>query len=416
MSFITKAYKSLSNTIPLQSLLTPLTRLVLSILLLKVVASRGGYQYLDTVALAVAFSSIFSLFSLPGMLRVRGYLGIGRENREKISWRIVPPHAVFAVLCSLVVGILGAWLFSIADLLSGKAELIVFSSVLISSGLSSSLVAVEHICGRVGQQVFLRRVELIVFVLLALISIVVNSAVMAACAIYASTAAARFFILFGEIRGRKIHLDWVSLESFFSQKNISYWLYGPGLLPFAANLLQVLSSVAVYSWVMHVLPTGVVGQVAVAYRLAGPIQVISGQLAYSTWEGLAAARGAKILGGIGVFTVLVSLFSPIFFTHILKLPAPADGVLYSVLACLHLVSQGICQVKGAELYSRGHFRPIFYSALPHGVAAIIALWLIGVGLLDSLNQIMVVLLAPTLFELVVLFVYSSFSKNPAQRQ
>ena len=411
-----EAYRSLSNAVPLQSLLTPLIRLVLSILLLKVVASRGGYQYLDTVALSVAFSSVFSLFSLPGMLRVRTYLAVNRGNRERLSWRIVPPHAVFAFICSLVVGALGLSLFYIANILSGEGELIVFSSVLIFAGLSSSLVAVEHICGRIQRQVFLRRVELFVFLVLALISIGFNSAVMAACAMYASTAAARFVVLFRELRGGVNRLDRVSVEPFFSRKNVSYWLLGPGLLPLAANLLQASSSVAVYSWVMHLLPTGVVGQVAIAYRLAGPIQIISGQLSYSTWGALTAARSAKILGGIGFFTIVVSLLSPFFFTHILKIAAPVDGVLYSILACVHLVFQGVCQVKGAELYTRGLFKPIFYSAIPHGVAAVVALLLIGFGLLDSLNQIMLVLLVPTLCELVVLVIYPHFYIYLSKRQ
>lgn len=377
----------------------PLARLMLAIVLIKVVAHGGGYGYLDVIALAGAHSSFAVLPSLPLVSRVRGVLVHTHFLRRSIFlWRSVLPSAVLSVLIFFACLIFLFLVFRGRYFPNGDAFW-VYCSVLVTSVCSVSLLPVEYISSRLGRQAQIRMIEFAAFVFFAAISLFYSSPYVAACSVFLSTLVARLIILFVSCKGVVL-----TRSAFGASMSYAFRFVARlgGWKLFFGNSCQCLASASLYSFSFDKLPSGVIGQLAIAYRFAGPIQLISTQLAYTTLSEFRVAKFARIFGYICVLAISLSFVLPFFIGSYLGLPVP-DGVGFlGALACLHMSIQGFCQVGGGFMYTSKRYDVIALAAIPHAVLAVLAPVFVYSGFIDDAYELTVLILFVSVSEFLLI--------------
>lgn len=388
--------------------LVPLLRLALSIGLVKVVADTGGYADLDALGLAVVHASFGIIPVLPWLTRLRGFMRYyGAERRAHLAWDLVLPAAFRST------AIFGMGAASIAWLLPGmfpKAgeSMGVYLLVLCSASASTSLVPVEYLCGRFGMQGRLRTLELVIFVVIAMVSLAVYSPLLAACAAYISTLLARLtFALRSRPRGSSTEAH-AKVFSLIAARR--FLLASKGWMIMFGNIAQCSSSVIVYAYAFRDLPIGVVAQVSLAYRFAGPMQILSGQLAYVTWKRSDVRKAGFFVILMFGCASLLTLALPAFLQSFLGLVPSDDASVLGLIACAHIALQGFCQVKGSYLYAIKKYNVIALSAVPHACSAmLVPLVLFGANS-GTATQVVLLLFAPTCIEFVVLWTHAQRSR------
>lgn len=377
----------------------PLVRLVLAIALIRVVSRGGGYEYLDVIALAGAHSSFAVLPSLPLVSRVRGVLARHHFPRRVAHlWGGVLPSALLSLLFFLVCILFLYFVLQGRYFPRGEAFW-VYLSVLVSAAFSVSLLPVEYIANRVGEQGVIRGVEFSVFVFFAATSLYYSSPHIAACAVFLSTLFSRLIVLFRGCRGFAFRLDVILAAlryCFRFVRRLGGWM------PLFSNFAQCLASASLYSFSFDRLPSGVIGQIAVAYRFAGPIQLISTQLAYATLSEFLVGKFVRIFGVISIVAAAMSLVLPSFIGVYLGLPVSEGVALLGVLACLHMSVQGFCQVGGGFMYTSKRYDVIAVAAIPHAVLAVLVPLFVIFGIVGEAYELILLMLLVSVLEFVVI--------------
>lgn len=379
----------------------PFIRLALSIVLVKVVASSGGYGYLDALAIAIVHSSFAVLFTLPWLARLRVFLRRGKAFRRfpLISGILIYSAAASFLIFSLVFSFF--YILFQGFIPVGSDEFLVYIFVFIAASGSICFLPVEYVCGRFGCQSQIRFLELILFCCFAIISIVESSGFIAACSIYFSTLISRIIFSVYFHKKRNPLSDVVS--SLFPILSIRRFLSDrKGWMLIFGNFSQCLSSAIVYSYSFSLLPSGVVAQVSLAYRFAGPMQLLSGQFAYATWQKEDVKKGAFLASFMFICAIVLTLLFPVFMEKFLGLNTHASAPALGLVACVHIAVQGFCQVKSSYLYSIKNYELIAASAVPHAFLAFLSPWFIFLGIIDDPFKIMLLLTSASLLEFFII--------------
>lgn len=375
----------------------PVARLCLALLLIKLVAKEGGYAYLDAAALGGAAAAVFSLFSLPSIVLVRRVGMRGSVEFQLRASRILARHVSDALFMSLVAGAVCLLFFWYLGIVGSSQQLVVVASVMVTGAFSASFVCVEHWSGLFGRQHILRRDELLILLVVSGLCFATNWGLVAlnaaALATFLARAAnAHFFRFHG-------------FSAFFRPFALTRyvrWVFRSGVWVVLANSGQIFSALFFSSVVVAHLPQGVMGQISLAYRFAGPVQVVSGQLSYMTWDAKTLRKNLMMIGFVGFFALIASVVLPLFVTNYLGLKFSTANWMLGTLAVAHLLGQGVCQIFGAKLYTASKYRSLFYSALPHLLFSSVSICLVIWGYVGAAVGVMALMILPTFLELLVL--------------
>lgn len=385
----------------LVSLVLPLLRFVLAALLLRVISRVGGYSYLDTLALATSAVSLISVLAVPAVVRIRS---VARESLvleacdEQGEGVLKDAGIVFWQMLFLC--LITSLLFFLCGVLD-ESQASFFLLVTLVSGLSTSLIGVEHLAGGVGVTTRLRVVELLLFLVFAGVALAFESAAVAVCSAVMSTGAARLML----IRANPLRVAKVFGSLLVTASNfLSYWRWctSQGRSVMAANALQASSAFLMNAVAMAILPAGILGQIALAYRFAGPMQLVSSQLSYSTWGAGDVKAGYILMLLVAAAAAAFSIVLPSVVGRFLGLETGDGLVVVGFVAVCHLLIQGVCQIRGAMLYNHRDYNGLLLAALPHVVVAVgFSIWLTHTAS-APLWGVILWLAFPSLLELLVL--------------
>lgn len=377
--------------------LIPISRFVLAAFLLRVVSKQGSYAYLDTLGVALPAISILNLLSVPAIVRVRSVgASFAKESNFEDLRNIVFSDCRLIFWQSTVVGVAICLILAVLGPLRGD-QVLLFLWVIMAASASISLSSMEHVAGHMGFTVRIRNIEFASFLLIALFSLYLNSSGLAICATYFSATIAR--VLVGNV-------PVIGIFKIFSPFKLSVadfsrywrWCVGLGRFVMGANALQAFSSFLIYGLAIGMLAPGTVGQIGLAYRFAGPIQVVSSQLSYSTWRRQDIRSAYATLLVIGLGAAIFSLLLPHVLVDFLGVWASTGMEFVGVVAVTHLIIQGLCQIKGATLYSSGDHVGLFFAALPHLLSGCVFLIYVWIGGAVSVLGLVLWLAFPSLIE------------------